>query len=119
MITEHAYRYRWMQSAHNGRKDIPLSLLKDRIAELCAKDLKKELEQLQNFEDCARKRKRELLKQKPVDENTLRLIDIADAIAPIHDRRKELFMRTIYTTDTIREEIGKKIWIHKRGALCV
>lgn len=108
LLKKHSCKYRWLQSAHMGRKDIPLSYFKEKLEELKEKGLDAELERLKNFKKDAEKRKKEILKKKPVDKETMELLKVADLIAPPHDRRKELFMRTIYTLDTAREEIARR-----------
>lgn len=108
LLKKHAYRYRWMQSAHMGRQDIPLSHFRNELNNIKKKNLDKELNKLKNSKINALKRKKQILKNKPLGKETKTLLKIADIIAPLHDRRKELFLRTIYTLDTARAEIAKR-----------
>jgi hypothetical protein len=107
LLKKHAYEYRWLWSAHLGRKDIPFSYFEEKLEEEKKKDLDKELSKLKNSKNNVIKRKEELLYKKPVDKEAKELLDIVDIIAPLHDRRKELFLRSIYTEDTVRQEIAK------------
>jgi pyruvate,water dikinase len=52
--------------------------------------------------------KKIIIKKHKVDKETKFLIRLSDSIAPPHDRRKELFLRTVYTLDGMREEIAKR-----------
>jgi phosphohistidine swiveling domain-containing protein len=108
LIKKHAYEYRWMWSAHLGRKDISLSHFKKKLTELRRKNLNQELKKLKNSRQNVLDRKKQLMKKKPLDKETKQLIRITDIIAPLHDRRKELFLRSIYTEDTARIEIAKR-----------
>lgn len=108
LLKKHADKYRWLHSAHGGRRDIPLSFFEDKLRELKEKGIEKELLRLKNFKRDILKRKKQLLKSKPIDKKTLELIKIANLIAPLHDRRKELFLRSVYTIDPIRAEITKR-----------
>jgi len=108
LLKKHAYRYRWLQSAHMGRKDLPLSYFRERLDELGKKGLNKELKKLKDFKNGINSRKKEIVGEKPIDNETKALFGIMDVIGPLHDIRKELFMRTIYTADTCRAEIAKR-----------
>lgn len=108
LLYNHAYNYRWLQSAHMGRKDIPLSYFKNNLQEIKKQDLKQKIKFLKNFAENEKKRKFDLFRKKPVDKETKILINIADIISPFHDKRKELFLRTVYSTDTIRMEIARR-----------
>lgn len=111
LLKKHAYEYRWIQTAHMGRRDIPFHSFELRLEDLkkkSAKELKKELNHLANIEKSAEQKKSSLLKRKPVDKLTKQLLDIISLITPFHDRRKEIFMRSIYTADSAREEIAKR-----------
>lgn len=108
LLKKHADKYRWLHSAHGGRRDIPFSFFEDKLRELVEKGIEKELLRLKNFKKDILKRKKLLLKRKPVDKKTEELLSIADIIAPPHDRRKELFLRSIYTIDPIRTELSKR-----------
>ncbi|MBI2129529.1 hypothetical protein HYU07_04785 [Candidatus Woesearchaeota archaeon] len=108
LLKEHAYRYRWLQSAHMGRKDLPFSYFEERLKELKEKDLGKELKKLKNFRKDEENIKKGILSKKPVDDETKKLLEVADIIAPLHDRRKELFLRIVYTLDTARAEIARR-----------
>lgn len=108
MIAKHAYEYRWLQTVHTGVKDIPLCYFEEEITELKQKNLDKELRFLRNFKKDVIKTKNELLKKKPVDNETRQLLAVAELIGPPHDMRKELFMRLIYTLDSLRGEIAKR-----------
>jgi phosphohistidine swiveling domain-containing protein len=105
LLKKHAYKYRWLQSAHVGKKEIPFSYFKNRLNEIKKKGFNKELK---NLKKNILKKKRQILAKKPVDKETKQLLKIADIIAPPHDRRKEIFMRVIYTLDTARGEIAKR-----------
>jgi len=108
LLKKHAYQYRWLQSAHLGKKDIPFSYFEKELDDIKKKNLNKELINLKNFKAGILKRKKQLLAEKPVDKETKQLIEIINILAPFHDRRKELFLRTIYTIDTAREEIAER-----------
>ena len=108
LLEKHAYKYRWLQSGHLGRKDIPFSYFEDILNELKKKNLSEELAKLKKFRLDVLKRKKQILKKKPVDKETRNLIEMTDRLSPLHDRRKELFLRSIYTADTIRAEIAKR-----------
>ena len=104
-LKKHAYDYRWLKSGHTGKIKIPLSYFEERKKEL----KEEELEELETFKEKTEKRKQELIEKKPVDEETQIFLGISTELGPLHDVRKELFLRTIYTIDTIREEIAKRI----------
>ncbi|MDO8740125.1 MAG: PEP-utilizing enzyme [Candidatus Woesearchaeota archaeon] len=108
LLKKHAYKYRWLQSAHVGRKDLPFSYFEERLNELKEKDLDKELKKLKNFRKDEEKIKKGILSKKPIDDETKKLLKAADVIAPLHDRRKELFLRIVYTLDTARAEIARR-----------
>src|SRR3989338_1280418 len=108
LLKKHAHEYRWLQSAHVGRKDLPFSYFEERLNELKEKELEKELKKLKNFRKDEEKIKKGILSEKPVDDETKKLLKVADVIAPLHDRRKELFLRIVYTLDTARAEIARR-----------
>ena len=118
LLKKHAYKYRWLQSAHMGRKDIPLSYFQERLDELKQKGLKEELKKLKVFKNRINLRKKEITKNKPLDKEAKTLFDIADVAGPLHDVRKELFLRTIYTVDTCRAEIAGR-YGYKKEQLAV
>jgi len=110
-LKHHAYEYRWIQTAHLGKKDILFSNFESRLDELrkkSSKELDAELNHLKNLEENVKQKKSILLKRKPVDKETRQILDIIALITPFHDMRKEIFMRSIYTSDYIREEIAKR-----------
>ena len=107
-LKKHAYKYRWLHSAHMGRIDIPISYFQERLDELRKKGLKQELKKLKNFKNDLKRRKMEIMKKKPVDNETKTLFEIADVVGPLHDVRKELFMRSAYTVDTARAEVARR-----------
>lgn len=114
LLKKHAYNYRWLQSAHMGKMEISFSYFEERLEEIKSKNLKEELNNLKNFRKNALLNKRKILKKYKIDKETKFLIKLSDVIAPPHDRRKELFLRTIYTLDSLREEIAKRFGYTKR-----
>jgi phosphohistidine swiveling domain-containing protein len=106
LLKKHAYEYRWLESAHLGRKDLPLSFFSARLRKIKKPD--KELAELKAFKNNTQKRKDEIAKKCKLGHDAKVLLDIADIIGPLHDRRKELFLRSIYTVDTARAEIAKR-----------
>ncbi len=108
LLKKHAYKYRWIHTAHAGKKVIPFSYFRNRLNEIKKKDFNKELKKLKNLKKNVLKIKKQILAKKTVDKKTKELLDIVDLIAPLHDRRKELFMRIVYTLETARGEIAKR-----------
>ena len=114
LLKKHAYEYRWMISAHMGRMDIPLSYFENRAKELD----KEELNKLKNFKSDVEKKRKELISKKPIDEEAKELLDIIELITEVHDLRKELFLRSIYTNDTARQEIANRYRYDKEQLAC-
>ena len=109
LLAKHAWKYRWLKSGYFGRVDIPLSHFQERLQELLKKgSLNDECEKLARLKKNTLARKKELMKKKPLDAETQQLVAIINLIAPFHDRRKELFLRIVYTHDTTRGEIAKR-----------
>ena len=108
LLKQHAYKYRWIQSAHLGREDIPMSYFKKRLVKIKKENADNELKKLKNFRNYIKKRKNEIISKKPIDQELKKLLDVIDLIAPLHDIRKELFLRSIYTIDTARAEIARR-----------
>lgn len=107
-LKQHAFKWRWMRSAHMGRIDIPFEEFMKGSEKLNEKNPELELQKIIDMNKNIENRKKELIKKKPINDETKKLLEITKIIAPLHDRRKELFLRTIYSIDTARIEIAKR-----------
>ena len=107
-LKQHLKEFEWMATGHAGKKQIDIDYFKKRINELMKKELDKELKHLQEFEKETTKKKQELIEKYNFNENALLMIEISDSIGPLRDIRKEHFVKCIYYSDDIREELGRR-----------
>jgi len=108
-LKDHFKEYEWMASGHIGKKKIGFDFFEKRMKELNKKDVSKELKRLQEFEKNEKSKQEEVIKKYDISKNDLELIELANDVAPLRDRRKEIFVKTIYYSDDVREEIGKRL----------
>lgn len=108
LLKSHAYKYRWLQSDHMGRRDIPFSYFLGRFNNFRKKNVAKELRKFKDFRSKILENKKRIVSGKPLDKDSKKLLRVAEVITPLHDLRKELFLRVVYTIDTVRCEIGRR-----------
>ncbi|MFH1316063.1 MAG: PEP-utilizing enzyme [Candidatus Woesearchaeota archaeon] len=113
LLEKHAFEYKWLKTGHFGRQDILFSYFEEKLEEIKQKDLDKELGELKNFKKNVEKEKKDILKKKPVDKETQVLLEIIDEFGPLHDKRKKMFMKTIYWIHTMRREVAKRYGYEK------
>ncbi len=106
----HREKYEWLGTGHAGKKVLPLDFFKKRMLELVKEhpDLHSELQRLQHRQSEVLARKKELIQKYHFDKEMLILVHISDEIGPLHDLRKELFVKSIYYADDVREHLGLK-----------
>ncbi|OGY43122.1 MAG: hypothetical protein A3J62_03410 [Candidatus Buchananbacteria bacterium RIFCSPHIGHO2_02_FULL_38_8] len=109
-LIKHLKEYEWLATGHAGKKLIKLDYFQQKINSLITghKNLKRELNNLKQSRSRALKRKKEIFKKYHFNQEVLTIVDIIDEIGPLHDLRKELFVKTIYYADDVREEIAKR-----------
>ncbi|MCX6806716.1 MAG: PEP-utilizing enzyme [Candidatus Berkelbacteria bacterium] len=110
-LQKHFKQYEWIASGHTGKKRITANYFKKKVDELLKhfSDLGRGQKSLEGYEQKTRNLKRRIIDKYHFDTNTQKLIEIVDEIGPLHDKRKELFVKTIFYADDVREEIGKRL----------
>lgn len=109
-IKEHTRKYIWLKTDYV--KSVPLKfedilgLINEQLPESI--DIERELNKLKDYLPDLKKRKAEIIKQINSDEELRHLIWIIDKIGPLHDWRKEWFLKTIFLFEKILEAISKK-----------
>jgi phosphohistidine swiveling domain-containing protein len=109
-LDNHLKKYEWLATGHSGKKLVDADYFAKRINELIKqhKNLTEELKHLADFKKNLEKRKKQIIKKYKFDKKTRQLIDIVDEIGPLRDRRKEIFVKSIFYADDIREELAKR-----------
>lgn len=113
-LDDHFKKYEWLATGHNGKKIITINYFLARIGELIRQhqNLSKELKRLRDFKINLKKRKSQIIKKYDFVKGALQLINIIDDIGPLRDRRKEIFVKSIFYADDVRDELAKRFGYH-------
>jgi len=109
-LNNHLKKYEWLASGHTGMKKINTSYFKKILKDL-SKDkqaLEMELDYLKNYKKVIRNEQKKICQSHNFNKQAIEMIKIINSIGPLHDHRKEIFVKTIYYSDCLRKEIGKR-----------
>ncbi len=109
-LYKHCKKYEWLMTGHDGKKVINKNFFKLRIGQYGSNinNLKKEFKHLYNYSKAIESRKEKIIKDHNLSKSAVNIIRLIDDVGPWHDIRKELFVKTIYYSDDIRQELGKR-----------
>lgn len=109
-LLEHKKKYEWLMTGHHGKKNINQKFFLNRINQLSqdASALRYELKKLQNYSRDIKLQKNKIIKKFNLDQPAIKLIELINEVSPWHDLRKELFVKSIYYADDVRQNLGKR-----------
>ncbi|MFA6322694.1 MAG: PEP-utilizing enzyme [Candidatus Buchananbacteria bacterium] len=108
LLSRHIKKYEWLATGHCGKQNIGKEYFMKRIKQLISehKDLNSELKHLKDLQSKIKNKKKIIVVKYKFNQKALDLIDLINQVGPWHDLRKELFVKTIFYADELREEIG-------------
>ena len=109
-IKEHKKKYYWLLTGHAGKVVIDDDFFIKKMDEILKSeiDVKKEIDDIKNYKKNIVEKKRRIINKYEFDKKVLNLIYAVGKLGPMHDKRKELFMKSVYAFEDVIEEIAKR-----------
>jgi len=113
-LQKHIKKYHWLHN--NYAQDICLGedFFRQQLQELEQKDLKKELQKVENEFKEVKKKKQQVLKLLKLNKEEQNLIDITETFAYMQDERKKYVLMATHYENKFIEEFGRRLGLSKK-----
>lgn len=106
-LKKHQAKYFWMFNSYYEGKVLDVNYFKDELAKLNDREYKKISREIDSYEDNIKKRKREILDSRGVDDNTKELIRLVESFAALQDERKMYNFRADHYLELFSREFAR------------